>query len=85
MYNGDGGNQFSKKVSTFDNLMQMLRNKPKNYNELKFNNDLESLKYIKKVYIRQDEPKEVINLLKENNIEYEIYEDYRIRGFKKKR
>lgn len=85
LYNGDGGNQFSNKASKFDNLMQMLKDKPKNYNELKFNNDLESLKYIKKVYIRQDEPKELIKLLRDNNIEYEIYEDYRIRGFKKKK
>ena len=85
LYNGDGGNQFSNKASKFDNLMQMLKDKPKNYNELKFDNDLESLKYIKKVYIRQDEPKEIIKMLKEKNIEYEIYEDYRIRGFKKKK
>ena len=85
LYNGDGGNAFSQRGGEFDNLMKMLKDKPEIYNELKFNNDLESLKYIKKVYIRQDEPKEVIDLLKKNKIDYQIYEDYRIRGFKKKK
>jgi hypothetical protein len=83
LYKGDGGNQYSKKANQFDNLMQMLKDEPKNYNELKFNKDLPSLKYIKKVYIRQDEPQKVIKLLKENDIEYEIYQDYRIRRPKK--
>ena len=85
LYKDDGGNAFSGRNSEFNNLMSMLKDESKYYNELKFNNDLESLKYIKKVYIRQDEPKEVIDLLKENNIDYEIYYDYRVRSFKKKR
>ena len=84
-YKDDGGNAFSGRNSEFKDLMSMLKDNPKYYNELKFNKDLELLKYIKKVYIRQDEPKTVINLLKENGIEYEIYYDYKIRGFKKKR
>lgn len=83
LYKGDGGNKFAYKRDKFDNLMQMLKNKPETYNELKFNNDLESIKYIKKVYIRQDESNKVINLLKENNIEYEIYKDLRPRPPKK--
>lgn len=85
IYIGDGGNKFSKENNKFDNLMEMLKNKPDNYNELKFNNNLKSLEYIKKVYIRQDESKKVIELLEKNNINYEIYHDYRERGFKKKR
>lgn len=85
IYKDDGGNAFSGRNSEFNNLMSMLKDKPEIYNELKFNNDLDSLKYIKKVYVRQDEPKEVIELLKKNNIDYQIYNDYRIRGFKKKR
>lgn len=84
LYKGDGGNKFSKEGGKFNNLMQMLKNEPKYYNELKFTNDLKSLNYIKKVYIRQDEPKEIINLLKKHKIDYEIYTDYRERGFKKK-
>ena len=85
IYKDDGGNAFSGRNSEFNNLMGMLKDKPEIYNELKFNKDLKSLEYIKKIYIRQDEPQEVINLLKENNINYEIYYDYRIRGFKKKK
>lgn len=84
LYKGDGGNKFSKEGGKFSNLMQMLKDEPEYYNELKFTNDLKSLKYIKKVYIRQDEPKEVINLLKKHKINYEIYNDYRERSFKKK-
>lgn len=84
LYKGDGGNKFSKEGGKFSNLMQMLKDEPKYYNELKFNNNLKSLEYIKKVYIRQDEPKEVIKLLKKYKINYEIYTDYRERGFKKK-
>ena len=84
LYKDDGGNKFSNRNGQFNNLMQMLKDDPKVYNELKFNNNLESLKYIEKVYIRQDEPQNIINLLKENNINYEIYNDYRIRGFIKK-
>jgi len=85
LYKDDGGNAFSGRNDKFNNLMSMLKDKPEYYNELKFNNDLESLKYIKKVYIRQDEPQEVIDLLKKNKIKYQIYNDPRIRGFKKKR
>lgn len=84
LYKGDGGNKYSQKSKQFSSLMQMLKDEPEYYNELKFNNNLKSLKYIKKVYIRQDEPKEVINLLKKYKINYEIYTDYRERGFKKK-
>lgn len=85
LYRGDGGNVYLQKKEYFDNLMEMLKDNPSIYNELKFNNDLESLKYIKKVYIRQDEPKEIIDLLKKNNIDYEIYKDYRERPPKRKR
>ena len=84
LYKGDGGNKYSQKGEQFSSLMQMLKDEPKYYNELKFSNNLKSIKYIKKVYIRQDEPKEVINLLKKHKINYEIYNDYRERGFKKK-
>lgn len=79
LYNGDGGNEYLRNNKKFNNLMNLLKDNPKKYNELKFNNDLESLKYIKKVYIRQDEPKELIKLLKENKIKYQIYKDLRIR------
>lgn len=85
LYKGDGGNAFSSKGEQFNNLMQMLKDKPKIYNELKFNEDLFSLKYIKRVYVRQDEPKEILQLLKDNKIEYKIYQDEKIRGFSKKR
>lgn len=89
LYSGDGGNKFTKENKKFNNLMEMLKDNPENkisqYNELKFNNNLEVVKYIKKVYIRQDEPQKVLKLLKNNNIDYEIYYDYRIRTFKKKR
>ena len=85
LYKDDGGNAFSGRNGKFNSLIETLKDNPKYYNELKFNKDLESVKYIKKVYVRQDEPKEVINLLKDNNIDYEIYYDYRIRGLKKKR
>lgn len=84
LYKGDGGNKYSQKSGQFNSLMQMLKDKPEYYNELKFNNNLKPIKYIKKVYIRQDEPKEIINLLKKHKINYEIYNDYRERGFKKK-
>lgn len=84
LYKGDGGNKYSQKSGQFSGLMQMLKDEPKYYNELKFSNNLKSIKYIKKVYIRQDEPKEVINLLKKHKINYEIYTDYREKGFKKK-
>ena len=80
LYKGDGGNKYSQKSGQFNSLMQMLKDKPEYYNELKFSNNLKSIKYIKKVYIRQDEPKEVIK----HKINYEIYNDYRERGFKKK-
>lgn len=79
LYNGDGGNKYSQNNKKFDNLMNLLRDDPKNYNELKFNNDLESLKYIKKVYIRQGESKELVELLKKNGIKYQFYKDARIR------
>lgn len=85
LYNGDGGNAFTKPGKDFKNLMQMLKNNPKYYNELKFNDDLEILKYIKKVYIRDDETQRVIDLLKENNILYETYKGNRIRTSKKKK
>ncbi len=84
LYKGDGGNKYSQKSGQFNSLMRMLKDKPEYYNELKFSNNLKSIKYIKKVYIRHDEPKEVINLLKKYKINYEIYNDYRERGFKKK-
>lgn len=79
LYKGDGGNKFTKEVSQFNSLIQMLKDNPKYYNELKFTNDLESIKYIKKVYIRQDESKEIIKLLKDNKIKYQFYTDYRVR------
>ena len=79
LYRGDGGNENSQNKEKFSTLIQVLKNKPKIYNELKFDRDLKSIKYIKKVYIRQDEPKSVIKLLQENNIEYEIYKDLRLR------
>lgn len=85
LYKDDGGNAFSGRNSEFNNLMSMLKDKPEIYNELKFNKNLESLKYIKKVYIRKDEPQEIIDLLNQNKIKYQIYNDPRIRGFKKKR
>lgn len=84
LYQGDGGNTFSQKSGKFKNLMEMLKDNPKNYNELKFDDNIEFFKYIKKVYIRQDELKEIINLLKKYKIDYEIYNDYRERGFTKK-
>lgn len=84
LYQGDGGNAFSQKGGKFKNLMELLKNNPKNYNELKFDDNIDFFKYIKKVYIRQDEPKEIINLLKKYKIDYEIYNDYRERGFTKK-
>ena len=79
LYNGDGGNKYLRNNKKFNNLMNLLKDNPEKYNELKFNNDLESLKYIKKVYIRQDESKKLINLLKENKIKYQIYKDIRVR------
>lgn len=84
-YKGDGGNIYTRQGEQYKNLMTMLKSKPAVYNELKFNKDLESLKYIKKVYVRQDEPKSVLKLLEKNGIEYQIYHDYRERIFKKKR
>ena len=83
LYKGDGGNKYSRKGEQFNNLMAMLKNSPEYYNELKFNDDIESLKYIKRVYVRQDEPKKVLELLEKNNIEYKIYNDYTIRRKKK--
>ena len=85
LYKGDGGNNYITNNKRFDNLMQMLKDEPEIYNELKFKNDLDFKKYIKKVYVRSDEQQEVINMLKENNIDYEIYEDYRIKNFAKKK
>lgn len=79
LYKGDGGNQYTKKAKQFNNLMAMLKNDPKYYNELKFNRDLKVLQYIKKVYIRNDESQRIINILNENNIKYEIYYDKRFR------
>lgn len=85
LYLGDGGNKFTKSPKKVNSLMKILKDDPEIYNEIKFNNDLEALKYIKKVHIRQDEPKEVITLLEENKIDYEIYNDYRIRPAKRKK
>lgn len=85
LYRGDGGNKYTSQKGQFNNLIQMLKDTPDIYNELKFNNNLDSLKYIKKVYVRQDEPKEILQLLKDNNIEYEIYKDYRARPPKKRK
>lgn len=79
LYNGDGGNKYLRNNKKFNNLMNLLKDNPEKYNELKFNNNLESLKYIKKVYIRQDESKELIKLLKKNKIKYQIYKDMKIR------
>ena len=83
LYKGDGGNEFLRNKNKFKNLMSMLKDNPKDYNEIKFNNDLEALKYIKKIYIREDEDKQVINFLKEKGIEYEFYKDFRTKLFKK--
>ena len=84
LYKGDGGNKYTSKGKEFNSLMQMLKDKPEIYNELKFNEDIPSLQYIKKVYVRQDEPQNVVQLLTNNNIEYKTYKDNMIRGIKKK-
>ena len=80
LYKGDGGNKYLQNNKKFNSLMNLLKDNPEKYNELKFNNDLESLKYIKKVYIRQDESKELVELLKKNGIKYQIYKDLKIRA-----
>ena len=83
LYKNDGGNKYLQNDNKFKNLMELLKDTPEKYNELKFNNDLNVLNYIKKVCIRQDEPKEIINLLKENKIKYQVYKDFKIRDLKK--
>lgn len=85
LYKGDGGNKYSGYNNKFNNLMDLLKDSPKNYNELKFNEDLKFLKYIKQVHIRDDEPNKTIKLLEENNIKYDFYKDIRTRPPKKTR
>lgn len=83
LFKNDGGNKYLQNNSRFRSLMQMLKDTPENYNELKFHNDLNPLNYIKKVYIREDESKEIIDLLKKNKIKYKTYKDFKIRSLKK--
>ena len=84
LFKGDGGTQ-EQNSKRFNNLMDMLKNNPKIYNELKTKKDIDIIQYIDYIKLRDDEPKSLYRLLEKNNIKYEIYKDDRFDIFREDR
>lgn len=72
LFRGDGG-VIEQNQKRFDSLMDMLKNKPMIYNEIKTRNQIDITNYIDYIKLRDDEPKELYKLLDEKGIKYETY------------
>ena len=81
LFKGDGGIK-EQNPNKFSNLMDMLKNKPKYYNEIKTKKDIDIIQYIDYIRLRDDESKEIYKMLEENNIKYVKYHDKRENIFK---
>lgn len=84
LFKGDGG-VIEQNQKRFDSLMKMLQNNPVFYDELKTRHNIDILKYIDYINLRDDEPQELYNLLKENGIKYKLYHQERFDKFREDR
>ena len=84
LFKGDGG-KIEQNTKRFDNLMDMLKDSPINYNELKTKKDIDIIQYIDYVKLRDDEPKGLYKLLEDNNIKYTTYHSERVDIFREDR